>query len=288
MRPLALSYEGREIPADVIDLVDVLELTPETIARAGSGRPVLDREQVARLRELNVHTPFTIHGISLSIGSADAWNDAYLPLLDQCFDAFPNILWHSEHLGFTRVDGVELCTMLPIPYTNESLELVSSRIQRLIRRYEHPFLIEPVVNLLPAPPGDMPESAYLNALTSLTSCRLLLDAYNLVCDARNHGCDIDAFLRHVDLRYVRELHIAGGVAVDGVQLDVHTAVPDKDTLAVAEQILQRGSDGLLVTFELLREGYDLIGSLLGDEVRSIRTWLDTLCDDDARPTSAVA
>jgi uncharacterized protein (UPF0276 family) len=288
VRPLALSYEGHEIPADVIDLVDVLELTPETIAHAGGGRPVLDREQVARLRELNVHTPFTIHGVSLSIGSADAWNEAYLLLLDQCFDAFPNILWHSEHLGFTRVDGVELCTMLPIPCTHESLDLVSTRVQRLIRRYERPFLVEPVVNLLPAPPGDMPEWAYLNALTSRTGCRLLLDAYNLVCDRRNHGRDIDAFLHHVDLRYVRELHIAGGVAVDGVQLDVHTAVPDGETLAVAEQVLQRRPDGLLVTFELLREGYELIGSLLGDEVRTIRGWLDTVCDDDARPTSAVA
>jgi uncharacterized protein len=287
VRPLALSYEGHEIPADVIDLVDVLELTPETIAHAGGGRPVLDREHVACLRELNAHTPLTIHGVSLSIGSADAWNEAYLRLLDQCFDAFPNILWHSEHLGFTRVDGVELCTMLPIPYTHESLDLVSPRIERLIRRYERPFLIEPVVNLLPVPPGDMTEAAYLNAITRRTACRLLLDAYNLVCDSRNHGRDIDAFLNDVDLRYVRELHIAGGVAVDGIQLDVHTAVPDRHTLAVTKQILQHRPNDVLVTFELLREGYELLGSLLGDEVRTIRDWLATVpCD--ARPVSAVA
>jgi uncharacterized protein (UPF0276 family) len=282
---LALSYEGCEIPADVIDLVDVLEVSPETIAHADGGR--LDREHVACLRELNANTPFTIHGISLSIGSADAWNDAYLRLLDQCFDAFPNILWHSDHLGFTRVDGVEMCTMLPIPYTHESLDLVSLRIERLIRRYERPFLIEPVVNLLPVPPGDMTEAAYLNALTSRTACRLLLDAYNLVCDVRNHGRDIDAFLTEVDLRYMRELHVAGGVAVDGIQLDVHTAVPEPQTLAVANQILEQRPSDVLVTFELFREGYELIGSLLGDEVRTIRDWLATVpCD--ARSISAVA
>lgn len=287
MSPLALSYEGHDIQADVLDLVDVLELTPETIAHAGGGRPRLDPDHVARLRELNAQTPLTIHGVSLSIGSADRWNDAYLELLDQCFDAFPNILWHSEHLGFTRVDGVELCTKLPIPYTYESLNLVAPRVEQLIRRYEHPFLLEPVVNLLPVPPGEMSEAAFLNVLTARTGCRLLLDAYNLVCDARNHGRDIAGFIDDVDVRYVRELHVAGGVAVEGVQLNVHTSAPDRQTLAVAEQILSRRQSDVLVTFELLREGYDLLGSALGAEVASLRRWL-TGVPYETRAVSAVA
>jgi uncharacterized protein (UPF0276 family) len=286
--PLALSYEGHDIPSDVIELVDVLELTPETIAHAGGGRPTLNREHVARLRDINERTPLTIHGVSLSIGSADRWNDAYLQLLDQCFEAFPNVLWHSEHLGFTRIDGVELCTMLPIPFTQETLDLVSARVNTLMSRYGRPFLLEPVVNLLPPPPGDISEATYLNALAASTTCGILLDAYNLVCDARNHGRDIAALVNDIDTRHVREVHIAGGVAVDGVQLDVHTSAPEEQTLAVAEAILmRRHSDDVLVTFELLREGYEIIGDRLSDEVHRVRRWLEAV-SSDAGSASAVA
>jgi hypothetical protein len=72
-----------------------------------------------------------------------------------------------------------------------------------------------------------------------------------------------------------------------VQLDAHTAVPDWQTLAVAEQILCGRQADVLVTFELLREGYEMIGRRLSTEVAGLRGWLKQVpCD--TRPASAVA
>jgi uncharacterized protein (UPF0276 family) len=279
MSPLALTFDGFDLPDAVLDLVDVIELTPETIAHPGPDGPVLDRKLSARLRELNESKPLLIHGVSLSIGSADEWNDSYLGLLDQCFAMFPNITWHSEHLGFSRVDGTELCTMLPVPYTQESLDLSVRRVEAILARYGRPFLLEPVVNLLPAPPGDYSESAYLNRLAAASGAGFVVDAYNLLCDARNHQRDIARFLDELDSNHVREVHVAGGVAISGVQLDVHTAAPEPATLDIAATILRKTSSHRpVVTFELLREGLEILGAELPDAVARVRRWLEEVHD----------
>src|SRR4029078_6778284 len=88
-------------------------------------------------------SPLPYHGIGLSIGSVDAWNDDYLRLLDQVL-AWREPLWHSEHLGFTHVHGGVLGTLPAIPTTQESLELVVERSRSMRERYGREFLLEHV------------------------------------------------------------------------------------------------------------------------------------------------
>ena len=64
--------------------------------------------------------------------------------------------------------------------------------------------------MLPDPDGDYDEAGFLNELCKRTGCGLVLDVYNLECDAHNHGLDIDRFLGVLQLGAVHELHVAGG------------------------------------------------------------------------------
>ena len=105
----------------------------------------------------------------------------------------------------------------------------SKSIGEIQARFELPFLLENIVHLLPDYPGDYADAAFLNELVTRTGCGLLLDVYNLECDAANYGFDIDAFLDELDLEAVGELHVAGGVERDGMQVDVHSRLTEPST-----------------------------------------------------------
>src|SRR5262249_12796667 len=199
-----------------------------------------------------------VHGIGLSIGSFDHWNEAYLHLLDQFFSRFTP-RWHSEHLGFTTVSDENLGTMLALPRTEEMLDLVCERIRKIQKRYRVPFVVEYIIDLLPDAPADYSPAAFLNAITSRTGCGLILDAYNLECDAHNFGLDVSGFLDELDCTHVKEVHLAGGFQHNGFKLDIHSRSTADSTLTLALDIVGRCPNLEVATFELLKEAIPKLG-----------------------------
>lgn len=235
---LGVSYEGRD-PAlleMMLPFIDYVEVTPETMAEVRDGKVVLSPGVITELRNIDRHVEVIAHGVSLSIGSHDQWSPTYLHLLDDLMEQV-SVSWHSEHLGYTTVDGEHLGIMLALPKTEEALDLVCERISAIQQRYEIPFLVENIVHVVPDYPGDYSEAAFLNAITRRTGCGLLLDVYNLECDAHNHGLDIAAFLTELDPVPIRELHVACGVEHNGFMLDVHSRLPRPCTVDLAERVL---------------------------------------------------
>jgi uncharacterized protein len=184
------------------------------------------------LRAITASATMIVHGVGLSIGSHDGWCERYLHLLDQLFEQV-EIAWHSEHLAYTMVDGEILGTMLTLPRTEKVLNMVCDRITTLQQRYHAPFLLEHAISLLPEFEGDYSQAGFLNALTERTGCGLILDAYNLECDAYNQSLDIASFLAELRLEHVREIHLANGVNYHGFQLDVHSRPTRQCTIALA-------------------------------------------------------
>lgn len=263
--PLGTTWNGGD---DVLlhrmqPLVDFVEITPDTIARKRGGAAIIPVETIEELERIASTKSLLVHGVGLSIGSHDGWSSDYLALLDQLFDAVP-VHWHSEHLGYTRVDGLPLGTMLTLPRTDEAREMVCRRIDEIQQRYAAPFLIENVVGILPEHPSSIYSPArFLNAITSLTGCGLVLDVYNLECDARNQRLDLDQFFDELDFRPVREVHIANGVERDGVLLDVHSRRTREATRELADHVLRRAPNVEVVVYELLpqaiaTQGHDAI------------------------------
>jgi len=261
---LATTYEGDD-PAlleRIAPLVDAIEIAPDTIARSDSKQQHLRGEVLGEYSSLGPGFRFVAHGIGLSIGSHDNWNETYLRLLDELFSRF-DLEWHSEHLAWTTCGGENSGTMFALPRTEEALDLICERVTRIQQRYGAPFLLEHVIQLLPDAPAQFTPAGFLNAITSRTGCGLIVDAYNLECDAHNQGLDIRAFLDELDMAAVREVHIAGGVQYNGFQLDIHSRRARDGTLRLALEIITRAPNVRAITYEFLKEaiaplGHDVI------------------------------
>lgn len=255
---LTVTYEGGD-PAlleRLVALTDFIEISPDSISRDTGDGLELDDGVMADLE--NSGAKFLVHGVGLSIGSASGWSDDYIGLLDRLFERLP-IAWHSEHLGYTMVDGEQLGTMLPPPRTTEALDLICERVVRLRSRYPVPFLLEHVVRIVPDAPGEYSEAGFFNALARQAGCEILIDAYNIECDAVNFGFDGAAFVDALDLGAVREMHVAGGGWHKGVRMDVHSQRMDAPTRARAADILARTPNLRAVTFEFLKQAVPVLG-----------------------------
>ena len=258
---LAVTYNGRNpgLLDRLVPLVDAIEFAPDAIATTSERkRPHVRPEVIAELNSLTPDVDLLAHGVGLSIGSFDRWEDGYVNLLDEVLNRV-SLPWHSEHLAYTTVAGENLGTMLPLPRTEEALDLVCGRVQILQERYAIPFLLENVIGLLPDAPAGFTPAGFLNEIVARTDCHLLLDVYNLECDRRNFGLDVPAFLDELNLAAVVELHLAGGVEHDGFQLDVHSQLTDLPTLLLAQDIVQRTPNLRMVTYEYLDDVVPLLG-----------------------------
>ena len=257
---LATTYEGigAGLLERIVPLVDFLEIPPDSIARTQDGHTSLRPEVLDEIASVLPKVDLIVHGIGLSIGSYDAWNEGYLRLLDEFFCRFTP-KWHSEHLGFTTVGGENLGTMLALPRTDEMLDLVCQRITRIQSRYPVPFLVEHIIHLLPDAPAQYTPAGFLNAITARTGCGLILDVYNLQCDEKNYGLNIAEFLDELDLGRVREIHLAGGAEHDGFKLDIHSQRTADSTLQLALSIIRRCPNLEVVTYEFLKEALPSLG-----------------------------
>jgi uncharacterized protein len=273
---IGVTYEGRDpvLLERMLPLVDCLEVTLETIAEVDGDDIHLSSEVMTELKNLPRSTKIVVHGVGLSIGSHDGWSPTYLRLLDD-FLEHVDVAWHSEHLGYTKVDGEHLGIMLALPKTEQALDLVCERVVRLQQRYRLPFLLENIVHVIPDSPGDYSDAGFLNALTDRTGCGLILDPYNLECDAHNHRFDISAFLDELDMSPVRELHLACGVEHNGFLLDVHSQLTRGSTIELAQGIVRQSAGNTEVAvYEFMPEAVpDLGHDAIVAELRRLRTAL---------------
>ena len=135
-----------------------------------------------------------------------------------------------------------------------------------------PFLLENIVNLLPDPPADMTEASFLNKLAMASGCELLLDIYNLECNAHNQGYAVNDFLTEIDFDLIREIHIAGGTERAGLMLDVHSRRTRNMTRQLLPDILARASKVEAVIYEVMPEAIPVLGhNAWADEIRLLKT-----------------
>jgi len=137
--------------------------------------------------------PLVAHSIGLSIGSAEFSDDSYVEQLVHWHRRY-GFLWHSDHLSFAQVRSASgheqhAGMAVPLPFDDEVLEMVTTRVRALRPRLPSPFLVENAVVYLNFADQDMTEPEFLNALVSGGGCALLLDLHNLYTNARNHHFD---------------------------------------------------------------------------------------------------
>jgi Protein of unknown function (DUF692) len=141
--------------------------------------------------------------------------------------------WHSDHLSFNRFDepsghSFDSGLTIPVPYDESVLRMICERVEYVLREVPAPFLLENNVYYFAIPEQEMSEPEFLNELAARSGCGLLLDIHNVYVNARNHGFDGWSFIEQIDLGKLVEVHIAGGLSVEGTYLDAHSgACPEQ-------------------------------------------------------------
>ena len=244
-------------------LVDFFELSPDVLCQEHGRGPARRLVMQPRLLERTLRDtealPLVIHGLGLSIGSAHGWDEGYLELLDAVRER-RSFLWHSEHLGFMTAeqphgDVLHAGIVLPMPFTEEALQLLVPRAAAVARRYGVPFLLENLTYYLPELPSEdgRDEVAFLNELAERSGCGLLFDLYNFHCNALNLGFDALEALGRLRLDHVIQVHVAGGRTHDGFLMDVHSEVVPEPVWELLEWLVPRAPNLAGVSYELLEE-----------------------------------
>jgi uncharacterized protein (UPF0276 family) len=192
--------------------VDFVEVISENFMVPG-GRPL---DVLRRVRERH---PVALHGVSMSVGSADGLREDYLLRLRALVDAVEP-LFVSDHLSWSRIERFNSHDLLPLPYTEESLAVVCANIDRAQEALGRSMLIENPSSYISFA-GAMTEWEFLEAICARTGCELLLDVNNVFVSASNHGFDPNAYLAGIPARYVRQIHLAGHSQGRELLIDTH-------------------------------------------------------------------
>ena len=215
---LRKQHYGDFLDDDEVVPVDFVEVISENFMVEG-GRPL---DILRRVRERH---PVALHGVSMSIGSADGLLEDYLRRLRALVDAV-DPLFVSDHLSWSRIERFNSHDLLPLPYTFEALDVVAANVAHAQEVLGRTLLVEnPSSYLVFA--GEMTEWEFLDALCARTGCELLLDVNNVFVSASNHGFDPFAHLSGIPVSRVRQIHLAGHSQGRDLLIDTHdTPVPD--------------------------------------------------------------
>ncbi len=167
--------------------------------------------------------PIALHGVALGLLSTDALDSRHLDNLARLISRIEPALV-SEHLCWTRLDGVHYHDLLPAPATQESLDLAVERLCQIQTRLNRQIAVENITRYVEFSASTIEEGEYLRELVHRSGCALLVGLENLYLNEINLGvCALDV-LRAVPAAAVVELHIAGHEhAKDGPQIDTHGA-----------------------------------------------------------------
>jgi uncharacterized protein (UPF0276 family) len=186
--------------------------------------------------------PISVHGVALSLGSPEGLDSEHLERLASLVaDVGPCLV--SEHLAWSRSGEVYYNELLPLPLTDETLDVVSANIDRTQDRLGRTILVENPSGYLEFEQSIMSEATFLTRLTERTGCGLLLDVNNLFISSFNLGIDTAEWLSAVPADVIGEIHLAGhehGGTVDHpLLIDTHGAAVTDEVWALYAAALNR-------------------------------------------------
>src|SRR4051794_24107419 len=150
--------------------------------------------------------PLSLHGVGMSLGSVDALDRAHLAKLQRLIARVEPVLV-SEHLCWSGVGGRHLNDLLPLPYTEEALSHVATRIDEVQSALGRELLVENISTYLAFADATIPEWEFVAEVARRTGCKLLLDVNNIYVNAFNHSFDADVYLAAMPPAAIAEIHL---------------------------------------------------------------------------------
>jgi uncharacterized protein len=211
--------------------VDWLEIISDNYMVPG-GKPL------AMLDALRERYPMVMHGVSLSIGSAQGVDRSYLQALATLARRVQPA-WVSDHLCWTGANGHQMHDLLPLPCTDEALRIVASNVRQVQDALGRRLVLENVSSYVEFKHSTMDEAQFLSALCAEADCELLVDINNIHVSAVNHGFDALDYLRQLPPGRVRQFHLAGHTDHGDHLVDTHDHPVAPAVWALYRQALER-------------------------------------------------
>lgn len=152
--------------------------------------------------------PISMHGVGLSLGSAQGIENSHLARLKKLADNLDPFLI-SEHLSWNYVDNVYLPDLVPVPYTEEAIQIFCDNIEQAQNFLKRQILIENPSSYIEYVASNYSEPEFLTKIAGKSGAGILLDVNNIYVSCVNHGWDARAYINAIPKNLVKEIHLAG-------------------------------------------------------------------------------
>jgi len=248
---------------DVDDLVDVIEVEPQTLWVDSANTEAPWRVRYEVLEELASRPqPRLAHGVGFPVGGVRSPDPAGTALFADCARRLGAVM-ASEHLAFNEAVIAERAVaagyLLPPRQTPAMVEVTAEHIGAYQRLLDVPFAVETAVNYLAPDAGELADGRYTRLVAERADCGILLDLHNVYCNQRNGRQSVVDFIADLPLERVVEVHLAGGFEVDGYWLDGHTGPVPPELVALTAEVLPQLPNLRAVIFEILSPSVPAMG-----------------------------
>lgn len=241
------------------ELFPVLEVEPQTtwIKVPGTRQPYrVNREVLEHLARLPGRK--IVHSVGTPVGGTVPPEPAQLERLRETIE-FLRSPWASDHLSFNQTPEFATGFFLPPRQTQQGLDTATASIRVLQAALGVPIAVETGVSYLRPRADELPDGEFVSRAVEGADCGLLLDLHNAYCNSRNGRQPLHEYLEQIPLDRVWEVHLAGGLEVDGFWLDAHSgAIPDA-LYAVAEQLVPKLPTLKTIVFEIFPSFVPVVG-----------------------------
>lgn len=218
---------------DQLPAVDWFEVISENYMVPG-GKPL------SYLERVRAHYPVVMHGVSMSLGSADPLDRRYLRELRELVERVQPE-WVSDHLCWTGVDAHNAHDLLPLPYTEAAARHVADRIAQVQDFLGRRLLLENLSSYVTFEESEMSEWEFIRVIAERADCLLLLDVNNVYVSACNHGYQAADFFAGIPMERVWQIHLAGhSHSADGqLLIDTHDQPVCDPVWALYQSVVER-------------------------------------------------
>jgi uncharacterized protein len=252
------------------ELFPVVEIEPQTtwMKTTDPAVPYRVKEEVVQ-RLLSLPGRKLIHSVGTPVGGSVRPEPQQLALLLEAIARFESP-WVSDHLSFNHTPEFGTGFFLPPRQTLVGVTTVTRSIQDLQRSLRVPVAVETGVNYLRPRADELRDGEFVRCVSETADCGLLLDLHNIFANALNGRQPLDAFLDDLPLERVWEVHLAGGMELDGFWLDAHSgAIPDA-LYAIAEQVIPKLPNLGAIIFEIFPSFVPVVGlDLVEEQIRRL-------------------
>jgi uncharacterized protein len=205
----------------------------------GGGTPVRYLDAIRR------DYPISLHGVGLSLGSAEGLDPAHLERIRRVAERVEPALM-SEHVAWSIANGTYLADLLPLPMTEEALAVVCRHVDQVQTYLKRRILVENPSTYLRFQHSSIPEWEFMAAVAARTGCGILCDVNNIYVSAHNHDWNASTYLAALPPAAIGEIHLAG-----------HSlrSLPDGSTLRIDDH----GSHVIAEVWALYREALARFG-----------------------------